>query len=198
MTKNNDNSIKIILVGETDSGKTSIIKSFFGLKFEEKEISTSTASLLTKTIKVNGKEYYFDIWDTNGHEKFRSLTKIFLKGSNIVIFVYRIDVRKTFEEIDYWYKVVVDKLLKDQVILGLAGNFKDFFNKEEVSENEGKEKAEKIGAKFRLISAKTDRQGIEEFFQSLMEEYIKKFDDNNKGIKLKSKNNNLKNKSKCN
>ena len=175
-----------------------VIKSFFRLKFEEKEISTCSASFLTKTIKVNGKEYYFDIWDTNGHEKYRSLTKIFLKGSNIVIFVYRIDVRKTFEEIDYWYKVVVDELSKDQIILGLAGNFKDIFNKEEVSENEGKEKAEKMGAKFRLISAKTDRQGIEEFFQSLMEEYIQKFDDGNKGIKLKSKNKNLKNKSKCN
>ena len=197
MAEKKENEIKIILIGGLGSGKTSIINAFCGLKFDEREATTITSSFLEKTMKIKDKEYNFNIWDTNGHENARSLTKVFLIDSNIVILVYRIDMRNTFNEIDYWAETVKNILGNEKIILGLVGNAKDLFQREEVTEEEGDEKARKIGAMFKLISAKYERKGIEEFFQSLVEEYVKKFGDSNKQIKLKTTNINFKKKSKC-
>jgi len=188
--------IKIILVGETNTGKTSIINSISGRKFEAHETSTISVSYENKTMKVRDKEYNLAIWDTVGQEKFRSLTKLFLKDSKIVIFVYSITNKKSFKEINFWYEIVKNNL-GDKIIFGLAGNKKDLFQEEEVTEEEGEEKAKEIGAIFKLTSAKTGI-GIQDFFQTLLEEYVKQkgdFNDNDKGSKLT--NAKKKNKKKC-
>ena len=179
------NEIKTILVGEVGTGKTNIINAITKQKFESNVDSTNAASFLEKVIKVNDKEYPLAIWDTAGQEKYRSITKIFVKEAKIVIFVYSITDRKSFDGIDYWYDTV-KTLLGDKPILGLAGNKKDLFLEEKVKEEEGKEKAKKIGAIFKLASAK-ENDGIDDLFQSLVEEYINKYGDifdDNKGEKL--------------
>ena len=169
-----------------------------GLDFNSTESSTTGVSYVNKKMKVNDKEYNIAIWDSVGQEKFRSLTKIFLKDSKIVIFVYSITEKKSFEEINFWYETVKSNL-GDKVVLGLAGNKKDLFQEEKVTEKEGEDKAKEIGAKFKLTSAKTG-VGIKEFFQILLEEYVSKNDninDNGKRTKLKSGNNKSKKKCQC-
>ena len=101
-----DNDIKTILVGRTGTGKTNIINAIVGAKFNSGEMSTSTAAFVDKTIKINGKDYHLAIWDTAGQEKFRALTKIFIKDAKIVIFVYSITDKESFKEIDFWLETV--------------------------------------------------------------------------------------------
>ena len=190
--------IKVILVGETNTGKTSIIRSIMGKEFKPNETSSIGASYENKTMKVNDEEYNLAIWDTVGQEKFRSLTKIFLKDSKIVIFVYSITDKKSFNEINFWHETVKNNL-GDKIILGLAGNKKDLFQEEKVTEEEGEQKAKEIGAKFKLTSAKTG-VGIQDFFQILLEEYVNKngnINDNGKGTKLKSGSNKSKKNCQC-
>ncbi len=197
MAKNNPIEIKTILVGMTSTGKTNLINAMTGQKFSINEMTTVASSFLEKKITMKNKEYLLAIWDTAGQEKYRALTKIFVKDSKIVIFVYSIDNKKSFEEIDYWTETV-KTILGDKPVFGLAGNKIDLFQKEQVTEEEGKSKAEEIGAIFKLTSAKT-KAGINEFIEKLVEEYAKKegdiFDDN-KSQKLKSGHNKEKNKSK--
>ena len=195
--------IKTILVGMSGTGKTNIINAITGQKFEENKFTTSTSSFVDKYMTVKNKKYRLEIWDTAGQEKFRSLTKIFIKDSKIVIFVYDITTRASFEEIDFWVSTVKDILKEDKIVYGLAGNKKDLFQNEAVEEEEGEKKAQEIGALFKLTSAKTG-QGINEFIQSLLEEYVKKIGDspndnnNAKGNKLSGNNiNGEKKKSKC-
>ena len=195
--------IKTILVGMSGTGKTNIINAITGQKFEENKFTTSTSSFIDKYMTVKNKKYRLEIWDTAGQEKFRSLTKIFIKDSKIVIFVYDITTRASFEEIDFWVSTVKDILKEDKIVYGLAGNKKDLFQNEAVEEEEGEKKAQEIGALFKLTSAKTG-QGINEFIQSLLEEYVKKIGDspndnnNAKGNKLSGNNSNgEKKKSKC-
>ena len=159
--------IKTILVGMSGVGKTNIINAITGQKFEENKFTTSTSSFVDKFMTVRNKKYRLEIWDTAGQEKFRSLTKIFIKDSKIVIFVYDITTRSSFEEIDFWVNTVKD-ILKDEPIFGLAGNKKDLFQNEVVDEEEGEKKAQEIGALFKLTSAKSGL-GINEFIQSLLE-----------------------------
>ena len=100
---------KIVLLGEVSVGKTCIINRFVNNSFDLKELSSSSASFITKTVKFDDmdEEIKFEIWDTVGQEKYRALTKIFYKDSSVAILVYDITNRKSFEEIkNYWYNQI--------------------------------------------------------------------------------------------
>ena len=199
MNDEDSKEIKVILVGMSGTGKTNIINSLTGQQFTDNSFTTTTSSFVDKYMSVKNKKYRLEIWDTAGQEKFRSLTKIFIKDAKIVIFVYDITTKKSFEEVDFWVKTVKD-ILGTEPVFGLAGNKKDLFQFEQVEEEAGHEKAKDIGAQFKLTSAKTG-SGINDFMQSLLEEYVKKIgdiddDDDNKGEKLKKGNNKEKKKSK--
>ena len=85
-----EEEIKVILIGESGTGKTSLINATMGLKFKESVESTTTNSFSSKTVTIDNKDYVLNLWDTIGQEKFRALTKIFIKDSKIVILVYDI------------------------------------------------------------------------------------------------------------
>ena len=163
--------LKVILVGRSGTGKTNIINALTEHKFNPNMESTLTNSFLEKKIVINKKEYNLEIWDTAGQEKFRAVTRIFIKDSKIVIFVYDITNIESFKELDYWVKTVKD-ILGDEPVYGLAGNKKDLIMEEKIDEEKGKEKAEQIGAKFKLTSAKNGVNGINEFMKQLLEDYI--------------------------
>ena len=166
-----EEEIKTILVGMSGTGKTNIINALTNQKFDSGSMSTLTSTFVDRYFTKNGKKYRLEIWDTAGQEKFRSLTKIFIKDSKIVIFVYAIDRKDSFEEIDYWVKTVKD-ILGDAPIFGLAGNKKDLYDKEQVPEEMGEEKAKEIGARFKQTSAKAEVPGINKFAEELLEDYI--------------------------
>ena len=165
---------KIILIGSSGVGKSSIITRFMDQIFtQENTKSTIGVDFKTKTIEVDNKTVKLQIWDTAGQEKFRSLTKIFIKDSKIVIFVYDITTKKSFEEIDFWVQTVKD-ILGDTPIFGLAGNKKDLYDQEQVTIEEGEAKAKDIGAIFKQTSAKCEVPAINKFAEELLDAYIVK------------------------
>ena len=178
MNDDDTNEIKTILVGMSGTGKTNIINALTGKKFDESKYCTTTSSFADKIMSINNKKYRLEIWDTAGQEQYRSLTKIFINDSKIVIFVYDITNRSSFDEIDFWVKTVRE-MLGDGPVFGLAGNKKDLFQNEQVNEDEGEKKAKEIGALFKLTSAKNGQMGINEFMGSLLEKYIKKIGEVN-------------------
>ena len=103
---------KIILVGESGVGKTSIMNRFLKDNFKENIIPTSSAYYAEKTIKLEkykGKTLQFGIWDTVGQEKYRSLTKNFFVKATAALIVYDIMKKNSFEEIKkFWYNQVIE------------------------------------------------------------------------------------------
>ena len=100
---------KVILVGESGVGKTCIIVRFVSEEYKEETISTTGASYASKIMEFSDykKSIQFQIWDTAGQEKYRGLTKLFYKDAKIVILVYDITRRKSFDEIkNYWYNQI--------------------------------------------------------------------------------------------
>ena len=170
-----DDAIKVILLGEAGVGKTNLINIVTGIEFNDNEASTGTSSFSMKKLTVNGNKYSIKLWDTIGQERFRHLTKLFYNDSKIVIFVYDITQKDSFEELKkYWVKDVEEKLGKD-VIKGIVGNKIDLFMKEEVTEDQGKEFAKSVDAEFLLSSAKTDGpKKFEDFLIKLYEKYLTK------------------------
>ncbi len=178
--KESFNIIKLILVGDTGTGKTNLIQVSAGLPFNQLALTTTSCSYIQKKIKKDKQEYKVNLWDTIGQEKYRSLTKIFVKDSDIIILVYDITKRDTFESLKYW-KQIVEEILGPDLILGVVGNKNDLYLEEKVSEIEGKEYADSIGAKFKLTSAKNNPKEFSDFIEEMLDEYLKKCkkNDNN-------------------
>ena len=96
---------KVVLIGESGVGKTSIISRYISNTFSSVLTATPGASFTTKTVYL--QEYKqsikFEIWDTAGQEKYRALAKVFYKNAAVCILVYDITRRKSFEELkNYW------------------------------------------------------------------------------------------------
>ena len=165
--------IKVILLGESGVGKTNLINIVTGFQFNEAEASTGTSSFSDKMLTVNANKYPIKLWDTIGQEKLRHLTKLFYNNSKIVIFVYDITRKDTFKEINnYWIKSVEENLGK-KIIRGIVANKIDLFQNEQVTEEEGEEYAKSIGAQFIMTSAKTDGPSkFEGFLTKLYEQYL--------------------------
>ena len=172
-------SYKVIILGESSVGKSSIIDRLTKNKFSEISISTVGQFYTEKILEIKNNKIKFEIWDTAGQEKFRALAKVFYKNAAVcilvydnyyngcdgAILVYDITNRKSYDElVNYWY----NEILKNcpNIIFGIAGNKFDLFEKEKVNEKEAKEFADKIGAIFYSTSAK-EGIGIDTLFQEL-------------------------------
>ncbi len=161
---------KITLIGESSVGKTSFIKQYISETFFSEIKSTIGGEREYKSIVINGKKVRLVFWDTAGQEKFRSLSRIFLNKSNIVVFVYDITKRDTFDEIkNYWYNNVKSIIAKDTV-LGIAGNKSDLYENEQVSKEEGQQYAQEIKAVFKETTA-TTFESINELINELVQKY---------------------------
>ena len=182
------NVVKLILVGDSGTGKTNLINVSVGQEFNSGIFTTTSCSYVQKKVKNNKKEYKVNLWDTIGQEKYRSLTKIFVKDANIVIFVYDITKRESFESLKYWKKII-NEILGEDLTLGVVGNKIDLYLEEQVKESEGKEYADSIGAKFKLTSAKNSPKEISEFIEEMLDIYLNKNKDksNNRKETIKIK-----------
>ena len=101
---------KVILLGESGVGKVGLIARFINNSFEDNITSTTGASYYGKTMtfdEYDGKSIKFEIWDTAGQEKYRSLTKTFYKDAKVAILVYDITRKESFEELQkYWIEQI--------------------------------------------------------------------------------------------
>ena len=167
-------AIKLILLGDPGVGKTSIISRYVNDKFDNNIASSISMCYVAKMLKKKDINIKLDIWDTIGQEKFRSLSKMFLKDTKIVILVYSITSKQTFKNLNYWlnlYKGQID----EGTILGVAANKIDLsLEEEEVSEEEGIKYAKENGAIFGLISAKQDKMSIDRLINKLLDAYLSK------------------------
>ena len=158
-------SVKVVLVGESGVGKTSIVSRFTKDSFNADEISSSSAQFISKTIKINEQSIKFDIWDTAGQERFRALAKIFYKDAKVIILVYDIISKESFECLKkYWYKESSENSTAD--IFFVVGNKSDLYENEQVSDEEGKKFAKDIKGIFKLTSALSNT-GIDRLFESI-------------------------------
>ena len=158
---------KVVLVGEAGVGKTCIISQFTENKFDPETVSSLTTQFKRKIKDFpDGQKVIFDLYDTAGQERFRSIARIYYKNAKVVVLVYDITSKKTFEEMKgYWYQQVKDIETKD-LIIAIAANKSDLYEEREVEDEEGKEFAKSIKAIFVSTSAKND-SGITALFDNI-------------------------------
>ena len=177
--------IKMILLGNTAVGKTSIINRYVEDNFSSNLMSSVNMTFTQKTLKIDKQKVQLNIWDTVGQEKFRSLSKLFFKDTKIVALVYSITNKNSFNDLEFWLKTFKETIGED-VVIGVMGNKSDLFLEQEVSEEEGEKFAKENGGFFDLVSAKENKAGLDKFITKLVTECLKKNQNlsSNNGIKL--------------
>ena len=173
-TEEDPNDVKVILVGETGTGKTCLINVTIGKQFTDYSPSTIISTFVIKKVNKDGKTYNLNIWDTAGQEQFRAMTKIFVKNSKIVVFVYSIERKDSLKGLEEYWVNTVKEALGDEAIYGMVGNKCDLFEEEEIKAETAKEFANKCNLKFKLVSAKEDPEGFVQFLEELLDDYLQK------------------------
>ena len=118
-------TFKILLLGDSEVGKTSIILRFCEDKFEESSITTIGLDTKTKFLKVNDKKIQLIIWDSAGQERFKSIAKNSYKGAHGIILVYAINKYKSFKAIKEWINNIKEGIDITKVGLIIVGNKND-------------------------------------------------------------------------
>ena len=160
--------IKTILLGESGVGKSCIILRFIHNLYIPNHISTILCTCTTKKIAFNNNKdlISFDIWDTAGQEKFRSISKINYRDAEVVILVYDITNEVSFNCIkEYWYPQVKEDC-PENAIIALVGSKYDLVDECKVNENEAKAYAESINAIF-MTTSSLSNIGIEDLFDTI-------------------------------
>jgi len=146
-------SNKLILTGDYQVGKTSLIKRFIDNSFNESYISTLQVEISKKTMKVSAEtKVNFIIWDIAGQRK--TIKPNFYTGANAAFMVVDRTRNETLENINVWYDEI-KTIIKAKITVILVGNKTDMVDSIEVSEEDLREFAQKRGFHYILTSAKT-------------------------------------------
>ena len=165
---------KIIFLGDQNTGKSCILNRFVEDKFDDKYQATIGLDFQSKNVKIDNQDVHLLLYDTAGQEKFRSLIPMYTREANIIILVYDITIKESFNHIPDWINGLTNVKF-DDVIFCLVGNKIDLEEKREVTRDEGKKFAEEKKYIFEEISAKTAENFPEFFYKQLFEEIANKF-----------------------
>ncbi|KAL7137516.1 hypothetical protein ABFS83_10G097400 [Erythranthe nasuta] len=163
---NYDLSFKILLIGDSAVGKSSLLVSFISNLVDDLS-PTIGVDFKVKFLTAGGKKLKLTIWDTAGQERFRTLTSSYYRGAHGIILVYDVTRRDTFTNLsDVWAKELELYSTHEDCIKMLVGNKVDRENERVVSREEGMSLAKELGCLFLECSAKT-RENVEKCFEEL-------------------------------
>ena len=164
---------KIIFVGDAGVGKTTIISRIMDNPYNEVYEPSIGVDFMSKNIKFRDQNVKLQMWDTAGQEKYKGLIPSYVRNSSIVFLVYDISVKTSFDNIPKWITFI---RTIENTSLVLCGNKIDLSNRE-VKKEEGEELAKKEGIQFFEVSAKTD-ENIKNMFYNVVVE-LPTFAENN-------------------
>ena len=170
-----DRCAKIVLIGDSGVGKSSLVLRFADDTFSESHMSTIGVDFRVRNIQSeDGKVTRLHIWDTAGQERFRTITTSYYRGSQGVVIVYDVTKRSSFESVAGWLHDIRQSM-PDDVPLLLVGNKSDLVTQRQVSWAEGLACAATFDAAFLESSAKCGHQ-VDECFERMAEASLKRLE----------------------
>ena len=170
---NFDNTIKLLLIGDSSVGKTNFIFRFVDNRFQTVHLTTIGFDFKSKivTLPNSKKTLKLQIWDTAGQERYMSLNQnLFLKVHGVIL-MYDISNRESFDHLTKWLDLIKDAI--NDIPIVLVGNKIDKEEERLVSYNEGEQLAKELNISFFESSGK-ENKNVKEPFYSLCEEIINK------------------------
>ena len=168
--------IKILIVGDSTVGKTNFIKKYVENKFNESYFASTGIDLITTSIKIEGKSFKIQIWDTAGQEKYRAMTKnLFLKTQGIVI-LFDISNETSFINLKSWMNDIKEECSADIPMI-LVGNKLDLEDKRVIDKERAMEFAKNKKLEYIETSSKTG-ENINKALSLIIEKIYQRADSN--------------------
>ena len=192
-----DYLFKVLLLGDSDVGKSSLILRYTEETFNSKLVNSIGVDFKMKKKEIDGKVIKVQIWDTAGHERFRSITYSYYRGANAIIIVFDLSDQKSFISITEWLKQI-EKHAKENVFKFLVGNKMDLVDERKVSFEEAKQYADEHDLPYIETSAK-EGININELFDNSIKSFLTNTKNfwGEKNIKLNSQSSNSIEKNSC-
>ncbi|XP_061873142.1 ras-related protein Rab-18-B isoform X2 [Colius striatus] len=159
-------ALRLLLVGDCSVGKSSLLLRFTEGTFQPGLKPTIGVDFKVKKMVVDGHAVQLSIWDTAGHERYRTLTPCYYRGAQGVVLVYDVTRKETFTGLESWLKELEMYTTNSDVVTMLVGNKIDKPDRE-VERGEGLQFARKHSLLFIETSAKT-QDGVQEAFEELV------------------------------
>ena len=188
-----DHLFKLLLIGDSGVGKSSLILRFADDTFNGSFISTIGVDFKVKTVDVGGTKIKMQIWDTAGQERFRTIVSTYYRGAHGIIVVYDVTDKESFLKIQHWLKEI-DNYGTDKVSKLIVGNKSDLTERRVVTFESAKEFADQLGIQVIETSARS-KAHVEDVFLVMAETILEKirFESANyrplssDGVKINSK-----------
>ncbi|KAF9444607.1 GTP-binding protein RAB5 [Macrolepiota fuliginosa MF-IS2] len=157
---------KLVLLGESAVGKSSLVLRFVKDQFDDYRESTIGAAFLTQTVTLDDQTTVkFEIWDTAGQERYKSLAPMYYRNANCAVVVYDITQSSSLEKARTWIREL-QRQADPNIVIALCGNKTDLAARRQVSQEEAKKYAEEEGLMWAETSAKTG-EGVTEVFTAI-------------------------------
>ncbi|KAM9771790.1 ras-related protein Rab-19-like [Syngnathus typhle] len=166
-----DYLFKIILIGDSNVGKTCVVQNFKSGVFSEKQQNTIGVDFTVRTLDIEGKKVKMQVWDTAGQERFRTITQSYYRSAHGAMITYDITRRGTFESVSDWIHEV-ELYGAANVVLVLIGNKSDMEEEREVLFEEACCLANERGALAALETSAKEGQNVEESFIMMAKELL--------------------------
>ena len=161
--------LKTIVIGGTCVGKTSLVTRAVYGTFAKKPESTVGAGNVQIEMNLPEKHVVFNVWDTAGQEKYRSLTGMYFTGANIAILVFDITSAMSLRALKEDFLPILRARAPDDVMVVLVGNKSDRADEREVTQADAEEYEKELGAKFYIETSALTGSGVEDLFRQLAE-----------------------------
>lgn len=156
---------KLVLLGESSVGKSSLVLRFVKGQFHEFQEATIGAAFLTQTVCLDDTTVKFEIWDTAGQERYHSLAPMYYRGAQAAIVVFDITNAESFARAKTWV-MELQRQASPNIVIALAGNKADMVNKRAVEAQEAQAYADDNRLLFMETSAKT-AMNVNEIFMAI-------------------------------
>lgn len=162
---------KIILVGDSNVGKTCVVQSFKSGIFVEKQQNTIGVDFSVRTLDIDGKKVKMQVWDTAGQERFRTITQSYYRSAHGAIVAYDITRRSTFESVPQWIREV-EQLGAASVVIIIIGNKSDLEAQRQVLFEDACTLAEGHGVLASLETSAKEAQNVDAAFTLMAQELL--------------------------
>ena len=156
---------KVLLLGNSDVGKSSILLRYVDSVWNETFVPTIGVDFKVKTVEIGDKKVKMQIWDTAGQERFRNVISTYFRGGNGLLLIYDITNKDSFKNLESWL-IEIEKNASENILKILIGNKSDLEEDREISKEEAQAFANRNGMQFMETSAKMNTN-VDEAFQAL-------------------------------
>lgn len=163
---------KLVIVGDSEVGKSAILQRLTNDKFEESYLSTIGVDFLIHRILVGEHELKLQLWDTAGQERFRSIVNHYYTGANAIVIVFDVTSQQSFKNAGYWYDEI-GRYSDSGVEIFLVGNKADLRSSRQVPVAEAEEFARQRNMLYLELSARTG-ENVNESFQRISKMLMEK------------------------